>query len=233
MKARRIISIGGWSLIVGAVAFASVFSYLAVNFDYPDILDGAAQDVLPRLRNGGEPMRAIWVIYAALPFLFIPGGVGAYLAVRRANDGIMLMALFCAFLVAVTMPLGLMRWPSVHWVLAEAYEGADIQSQGAIAAVFSGLNLYLGTYIGEFVGEVAMAGFFLLTGIAARSAIEIPRWFVWGNMVCGALFLVGPWRNVTGAVAVVAELNNWLIPIWMVAFGAALIQLGLSRSEPA
>jgi len=231
MNTRRIVSIGGWSLIVGAVAFATVFSYRAVNFDYRDILHVAARDVLPRLRDSGEPMRAVWAIYAALPFLFIPGGVGAYLAVRRADEGIMLMALICAFLVAVTMPLGLMRWPSVNWVLAKAYEGAEIQSQDAIAAVFSGLNLYLGTYIGEFVGEVAMAGFFLLTGVAARSATEISRWFVWGNIVCGVTFLVGAWRNLIGAVAVVAELNNWLIPIWMIAFGVALIRMNLSRSE--
>jgi hypothetical protein len=37
---------GGWSLILGAVAFMAVFSYLAARFDYPAILDGPAASVL-------------------------------------------------------------------------------------------------------------------------------------------------------------------------------------------
>jgi hypothetical protein len=40
---------GGWSLILGAVAFLAVFSYLAARFDYPAILDGPAATVLPLL----------------------------------------------------------------------------------------------------------------------------------------------------------------------------------------
>ena len=48
------------SLILGALAFVFVFSYLAANFNYPDILDGTAAEVLPRLRDGGSAMRAVW-----------------------------------------------------------------------------------------------------------------------------------------------------------------------------
>jgi hypothetical protein len=44
---RRIIVGGGVSFIVGALAFVSVFSYLAEKFNYPDILDGSAADALP------------------------------------------------------------------------------------------------------------------------------------------------------------------------------------------
>ena len=39
---RSIIATGGACLIGGALAFVAVFSYLAANFDYPDVLDGAA-----------------------------------------------------------------------------------------------------------------------------------------------------------------------------------------------
>jgi hypothetical protein len=31
------------------------------------------------------------------------------------------------------------------------------------------------------------------------------------------------WRNVTGAVAVVADANNYLLPAWMIGFGVWLI----------
>jgi hypothetical protein len=39
--------------------------------------------------------------------------------------------------------------------------------------------------------------------------------------------MVGMFRNVTTAVAVVAEVNNYLLPLWMIVFGITLL-----RSRP-
>ena len=120
MQHRPIIIAGGLSLVVGALAFVSVFSYLAANFDYPGILDGSASEVLPRLRAGGSTMRAIWALYAFLPLLLVPGAVGAYFACPSSR-GRMTLALVAASLGSLAMCLGLMRWPSIHWALADAY----------------------------------------------------------------------------------------------------------------
>lgn len=83
MNDRRIIVVGGVSFIVGALTFVAVFSYLAAKFNYPDILDGSAADVLPRLLAGGPVMRAVWAIYAFLPLLLVPAAVGAISPARR------------------------------------------------------------------------------------------------------------------------------------------------------
>jgi hypothetical protein len=40
-------------------------------------------------------------------------------------------------------------------------------------------------------------------------------------------------RNVTGVVAPVAELNNYLLPLWMVGFGVALVKYGRPREVAA
>jgi hypothetical protein len=40
------------------------------------------------------------------------------------------------------------------------------------------------------------------------------------------------WRNVTGAVAPVAALNNVVLPLWMVVFGVSLLMAG-RRSVPS
>jgi len=77
MQNRKVMVAGGVSFVVGALAFVFVFSYLAANFDYPQVLDGSAAEVLPRLREGGSVMRAVWAIYAFLPLLIVPGAVGA------------------------------------------------------------------------------------------------------------------------------------------------------------
>jgi hypothetical protein len=212
------VRVGGWSLIVGALLFVGVFSYLASEFNYPGVLDGPATEVLPNLRRGGQVMRAAWALYALLPLAFVPAGAGSYLA---------LLVACCASLVAaVAMPVGLMRWPSVHWELAGAFETAGPDARAAIAATFDGLNVYLGQYIGEFLGELAMATFFLLSALSARRRGGFPAWFAAGGVVASASFFVGALRNLTPAVTVVADLNNVLIPAWMIAFGAGLVRFG-------
>jgi len=177
-RGRLTVRAGGWSLILGAVAFMAVFSYLAARFDYPAILDGPAETVLPHLLATGSTGRAVWALYAFLPLIWIPAGVGAHLALRRSHPGSSLLALQCAVVAALAMLLGLMRWPTVHWRLAGLYAGADAQQRAVVAALFDGFNTYLGNYIGEFLGELAFNSFFLLTSWALlrTRAVAVLGW---------------------------------------------------------
>ena len=61
------VRIGGWALILGAVAFIGVFSFLAARFNYPAVLDGPADMVLPQLLATGGAGRLVWAVYAVLP----------------------------------------------------------------------------------------------------------------------------------------------------------------------
>ena len=222
MQHRPMIITGGLSFVVGALAFVSVFSYLAANFDYPGILDGSAAEVLPRLRAGGSSMRAIWALYAFLPLLLVPGAVGAYFACPSSR-GRMTLALVAASLGALAMCLGLMRWPSIHWALADAYVQSGAEVKSSLSAVFLGLNLYLGNYIGEFLGEACLAAFFLLAGLSLLDEVQFPKWLGWGGIAFALLFLVGALRNVLPAVQPIADVNNVLLPLWMVVLGVSLI----------
>lgn len=212
----------GISFIVGALAFVLVFAYLAANFDYPGILEGSASEVLPRLRAGGTGMRAVWAIYAFLPLFLVPGAVGTFLACP-ASRGRMTLALAVACLAAFSMCLGLMRWPSVHWALAQFYAEAAPEAKAGIEAMFQGLNLYLGNYIGEFLGETALAAFFVLAGASLLDEPRFPRWLGWWQAAFGLLFAVGALRNITSSVQLVADANNALLPLSMIALGASLV----------
>lgn len=212
--------VGGWSLIAAAIGFMGVFSYLAARFDYPDVLDGAAADVLPQLLALGEPGRVVWVIYAFLPLLLIPAGVGAYAALRASAPNAMRAALAFSVISAVSMLLGLARWPSVHWELARAYTTATPDARVAIEAVFSGLNAYLGNFIGEFLGELSLNVFFLLSAVAlVRSG---RTWVGYGGLTVGAMGLLAAFRNVTPAVALIADINNYVLPFWLIVMGVVL-----------
>ena len=222
MSSRAVIRFGGVSLAGGAVAFLGVFTYLAARFNYPDVLDGPAATVLPNLLATGAQGRLVWAIYAFLPLIWLPAGVAAYEALAPVRRGTMRLAMLFAVVAAIALMLGLMRWPGVHWQLALAWKSAGPAEQAVLAAVFDGLNTYLGNYIGEFLGELSFSAFFLLTSIVWLRGPSRPRWIGWFGVATAVLGFVGMFRNVTGAVSAVAALNNYLLPAFMVTLGVAL-----------
>lgn len=215
---------GGFSLIIAAIAFMAVFTYLAAQFNYPDVLDGRAADVLPALLATGASGRAVWAIYALLPLFWIPAAVGAFHALRPRSEGLARLGMYFAAVSSLTMILGLVRWPSLHWELAQAW-AAQPDARPALEAVFNGANRYLGNYIGEFLGELCFSVFFLLSAAAMlKDGSGFPRWAGWLGIVTGAAGLIGMFRNATPAVAPIAEGNNYLLPVWMLVFGFSLLR---------
>ena len=214
---------GGLALVLGALGFLGVFAYLAARFHYPDVLDGNAADVLPALLATGNTGRTAWAFYAVLPLIWLPAGVGAFEALRGRAAGAMRLAMLFAVVAAISMMLGLMRWPSVHWELARAWSTATASERVVLAATFDGLNRYLGNFLGEFLGELSFGVFFVLSGVGLWRHPDAPRFLgLWG-IATGVLGLIGMWRNVTPAVALIANANNYLLPLWMLGFGGWLL----------
>ena len=231
MTNRTVIRLGGFCLAGGALAFVAVFAYLAARFNYPEVLDGRVDTVLPNLLAMGSQGRFVWAIYALLPLIWIPAGVAAYEALATVRRGAMRLALMFAVVAALAMMLGLMRWPTIHWHLAMSYPYAG-SGQLVMAILFDGLNTYLGNYIGEFLGELSFSLFFLLTSITWLHSPRGTRWIGWLGVATAVFGLVGMFRNVTAdvspivgpVVAAIAEVNNYLLPVFMIILGIALIR---------
>jgi len=217
-----IIRAGQVALIAGAVSFVAVFSYLAAKFHYPEVLDGNAADVLPALLATGDGGRLVWAIYSMLPLLWIPAGVGAFHALRREGEGRMHLAVLFALISSLAMSLGLMRWPSLQWELAQSWTSTSAD-RATLTTIFNAANVYLGNYIGEFLGEFAISVFFVLSASAMLKArSRYPAWIGWMVSLTGALGLIGMFRNVTHSVQPIADINNYLLPLWMIVFGVSL-----------
>ena len=219
---------GGIALISGALAFIGVFSFLANRFNYPAVLDGAAADVLPALLATGDWGRGAWALYSVLPLVLMPASIATFCALRDRAAGIARIAGLFAVVAAISMMLGLMRWPSVHWELARAWASAPPSDRLVLTAVFDGLNRYLGNFIGEFLGELCLSTFFVLSGIGLLRHRQAPKWLgVWG-ILTGVLGLIGMWRNVAASleISLVAALNNYALPAWMIGFGVWLVVTG-------
>ena len=92
------------------------------------------------------------------------------------------------------------------------------------AGVFDGLNSYLGNYLGEFVGELSLNLFFLLTALAFRKDDAYPRWVGTAGVIAAGAGFIAMWRNVTPAVAFVADVENYVLPAWMIVMGWVLVR---------
>lgn len=220
--------IGGLALIAAAVLFIAAFSFLAGTFDYPDVLDRGPAEVLPRLLALGATGRAVWAIYGLLPLLLVPAGVGVARAFRRSAPGASTAALVFAAISALTMMLGLLRWPSIQWEIAQAWVAAPEggTEHTGMTALFHGLNTYLGVFIGEFVGELTLNLFFSLTAWAMwrtpRAAGLRP--FAWIGFVAAASGAIAMFRNATALVAPVAAVNDYVLPLALIGLGVGLMR---------
>lgn len=220
---RRTAWLGGGALIAATLLFAGVFGYLAQTFGYPEVLDRPAAEVLPRLLALGDTGRAVWLLYGLIPLLLIPTALSVHAAGRQVAPLAARAALLLALLSAVSMMLGLLRWPSLHWQLAQSYAQASPAGREAIAAVFAASNSLLGNFIGEFLGELFLNLFFALAAwLLYRAAGPSRRWLLQAGAAASLLGLIAMLRNAWPAVAPLAELNNTVLPVWMLVLGVAL-----------
>ncbi len=219
--------LGGATYIAASVGFLLVFSWLAARFGYPDVLDRPAAEVLPQLLALGATGRAVWIVYAILPLTLIAAAVGAAEALGHQdgrNASALKLGVLLQVVAALAMTLGLARWSTAQWALAEAWPLADGAQRQLLATVFDALNSYLGNAIGEFVGELALYGSF--------AAFALALWRVGGRKmavlggVTAVLGLLGMFRNITPVVQPAADVTNVLLPGFLIAFGVAVMRRG-------
>ena len=128
----------------------------------------------------------------------------------------MRVAMHFASLASVSMTLGLMRWPSIHWELAKAYSVASPEQRPVFDAVFLGLwnplEMILGSVWWLGIGR-------LLRG-------ERP-WLASLSLILGSFALLdaaGRILNNTAVFAVGLSGVLLLIPIWALVFGLSLLR---------
>ncbi len=219
----RPLRLAGITLIATSLGFVAVFDYLARHFGYPDVLDGSADRVLPALVAAGATMRAVWALYAALPGGVALAAILAFPLFRRAGEGVARLGLVAAILAAVAMTAGLMRWPTINYVLARAFVTASADQRVVLSALFDAGNLYLGTLTGEFIGELGLSLWFVTLGVAVARGVGIARWVGYLGAFTGISMSVGAFRNVSSLVTPIAEVNNALLPLCLIVLGVALV----------
>lgn len=223
--------VGGTSLVAATVLFAAVFSYLAPAFGYPAVLDRPADDVLPALLALGTRGRIVWLVYGLIPVLLVPTALGVKEAARATAPRLGPATVWLAALSALAMMTGLLRWPTLHWMLAQEWTSASPAARDVIATRFATANLYLGNVTGEFAGELFLNGFFLTASLALSAGRPRRRWLAFLGVAASALGWIAMLRNLTPLVAPVATLNNIVLPLWMLTLGLVLTVQGMTLKK--
>lgn len=229
MNESKMISVGGWSLIVFTLLYLGVQAYLMVVHNYPALVNHPAltiQGLIPVLLTEGRLLTIVITIFALLPLLLIPGSVGAYYAFKNVNEPAMRMAVLFAFIVAMGMVLSLMQWPSFNLYIAGAYAGADEGQRGVLKAVLLAHNAYFGVYIGGVVVSICSAVWFLLTGFTMLQAKKFPVLIGWLGIVVGIYLLLAMINSFGIFPSVISDIIYHLAPldaIWLLVYGISLL----------
>jgi len=216
----------GVVLIVCSLAFVAVFAYLGKAFNYPKVLQLEADCVLPALLAGGPKLRAAWFIYAALPLGIVFAGASSAPLLARAGRWLRRIGVAAAVAAGFAMVTGLLRWPTLEWKLARAWATADRpEARHALADAFDSSNFVLGNVVGEFVGEICLAIWFLTVALAFRA--DGRRGLGGVGLGAAIVLAVAAFRNITPAVAVVAQINNVALPLWLLTLGIVFLRDGV------
>lgn len=212
----------GLLLVLAAVVVNVAFAALSAVFDYPDVLQAPAHDVLARFRPDAAAVGGLFLLLAAGAALLGPIAVrlsrltrdaaGARLAAAAATVGIAA----CAVQV-----IGLLRWPLVVPFLAETASSPDATAgeRAAAASTFQTLHTVLGQVIGETCGYTLTAFWTALTVLLLRRAgrigavSSVVASAAAGMIAVGVLVPFGvPGTDVTNFVGYVAW-SGWLIAL--------------------
>jgi hypothetical protein len=207
------------ALLVLAAVLANVgFTALGSIFNYPDVLDEPAGQVLAAFRDN-EGAVSIWFVVLALSAaLLAPIAIGVG---RLSTERAMRIAVRAGIAAATVQVIGLLRWP----ILVPGY-AAD-----GNAAAFRTASDVLGTAIGETLGYLLTATWTALV-IVALGRRYAGRWFEVLGAASAVLILAGVLSPLGLPVIDTANFFGYVLwSVWLIAF--AVVMLVHARRQSA
>ena len=197
-------------LIVLAVVLANAaFAGLGSAFDYPDILQESADEILVKFRADETAIIVLFITLALSAALLAPIAVllGRLAANERGRWSIRV-----GIAAAVVQVIGLLRWALIVPFLADR-EDTD---------AFETVHTVLGTVVGETFGYLLTATWTVLI-ISALGERLAGRWFSFLGYGAAALIAVGVLVPLDVPGADFANFVGYILwSIWMLAFATLI-----------
>ena len=208
-------------LVTAAIATNAAFTALGSVFDYPDVLEHPADEVLAAFRASQGAVTAWFGVMALSAALFAPIAIGVgRLSARRS----MRWAVPVGVAAAAVQVIGLLRWPLLVPGYAADAAGSDPTVAAAARDSFSTAHHLLGTVVGETLGYSLTAAWTLLVLTAVGGRIA-GRWFTVAGVVSAALILAGVLSPLGLPVVDLANLAGYVLwSAWLIAFAVLVVR---------
>lgn len=217
----RIIKFGGWSFIVAGI----FYPILILNANPPKSIDLPAAELLSSLQSGNSMEFLFWIFATLIPLLLISGSFGAYEALKDRSLLVMKLAMVAIFLATFSLMMGMLKWSGLSWHLASLYSEANGQEKQILESVYQHMDLYLGTYFGQYLADGMFFTFVLLTSYVSYRHKRMPNWQALLGFVTATFGLVGAFRHIDESAQAFYQvsLSLSLTPIWMITLGVGLL----------
>jgi hypothetical protein len=207
-------------LILAAVAANVGFTALGSIFNYPDVLDEPAGDVLAAFRDNRAAVSGWFSVLALSAALLGPIAIGVgRLSAHRA----MRIAVPVGIAAAVVQVIGLLRWP----ILVPGYASDAASPNAGVAAAardsFTTASDILGTALGETLGYLLTATWTVLV-IVALGRRYAGRWFQVLGAVSALLVLAGVLSPLGLPGIDTANFFGYVLwSVWLIAFAVVIV----------
>ena len=202
------------ALLVAAVVLANAaFIGLGSVFEYPDVLQESADEILASFREDEAVIVTFFVLLALSAALLAPI---ALILGRQIPGDAGRWSIRVGIAAAVVQVIGLLRWPLVVPFLA------DREDTGAFEAV----HTVLGTVVGETFGYALTAVWTVLIvrGLASHLA---GSWFAWLGYGSAALIALGVLVPLDVPGADFANFLGYVIwSVWLLVLAGLLLRRG-------
>jgi hypothetical protein len=207
-------------LILAAVLANLAFTALGSIFNYPDVLDEPAGEVLASFRAHEGAVSAWFTVLALSAALLAPIAIGVG---RLSRARAMRFAVPVGIAAAAVQVIGLLRWP----ILVPGYATDAAAGDPGVAAAardsFTTAGDVLGTAIGETLGYLLTATWTVLVVVALGRRFA-GRWFPALGAAAAGLVAVGVLSPLDLPVVDTANFMGYVLwSLWLIAFGVVVL----------
>ncbi len=207
-------------LILAAVLANAAFTALGSVFNYPDVLDEPAGQVLNAFRDNQGAVSGWFAVLALSAALMAPIAIGVG---RLSSKRAMRIAVPVGIAAAVVQVIGLLRWPT----LVPGYASDAASGDAAVAAAardsFTTASNILGTAVGETLGYLLTASWTVLV-IVALGRRYAGRWFQVLGAVSAVLVVAGVLSPLGLPVIDTANFVGYVLwSVWLIAFAVVIL----------
>lgn len=211
-------------LIAGAVVVNLAFTLLGTSFDYPDVLQHPATEVLARFHADALTIGSEFTLLAAGAALLAP--IAVLTARLAGRTRLARAAAVTGVAAAAVQVIGLSRWPLfVPGLASTVTDPAAGASRHADAlAEFRLLHTVLGTVVGESLGYLLTATWTVLVVVALHRAGVIGRASAALGLLSAPLILAGLLVPAGVPAADLANFAGYVVwSLWFVVTGILLL----------